>query len=96
MKSLPILEYNERIYFLELRVVNINEYKTFEIINWKYNSKENTRIAYWELFENKYYRFVTVDSDFLNVDSIALSKYMRIAQKMLNSYLGEMRRLEFE
>lgn len=91
MKNLPILEYSERINFLELRVASIDGYKTFEIVNWDYSNEKCDRIAYWELVD--YYNFIMCDNKFLKTDSISLNKFMYKGQKMLDCYLGEWERL---
>lgn len=90
MKSLPILDYRERVNFLELRVIEIEGYKTFEIVNW-FDNKEDI-VGYWKLDDS--YELVMCSNLFLRVDSGILNKYMYKAQKMLDCYLGEIRRME--
>ena len=95
LKSFPILDYNYKNCFLEIRRMKLNEYETFEIIFWDYidkNSDKYTNIGYWEL--DGCYKFRMNDSSFLKVDSIVLNKIIRDGQKILDCYLGEIKRLE--
>lgn len=89
----PILYYYENNCFLEIRKTTIDNYETFEILLYDYFDKNiYQRIAYWELTD--YYKFIMSGNSFLNVDNGILCKYMRIGQKILDCYLGEIRRMD--
>ena len=92
MKSFPILDYNRRVNFLELRVIIKEKGRTFEIINWQYDNSSYEVIGYWELYN--VYEYRNCGNKFLKVDNIVLSEYIKTGQKMLDCYLGEIRRLE--
>lgn len=93
MDNIPRIRYGERIYFLEIRKTNIDNYETLEIIRWDFKVVNKFDIiGYWEL--DNTYQFRMNGNEFLCVDSIAMDKFLRIGQKVLDGYLGEMRRME--
>lgn len=92
MNNVPILDYRERVYFLEIRNAIINNINTLEIIHWERDNFEYHTVGYWEL--NEVYEYRAITNRFLMTDSIVFAKFMYKGQRMLDCYLGEIRRLE--